>query len=212
MTVHVPWPLTLETERLVMRPLVAADYEVWLEAFTTRLPPRSRHDGGPHDPAQTPRPWFRQLCRRQRSLWRKDECYILSIFDRSTGKHYGHVDIFIIERGDRQWGNLGYAIHNTAQQRGFASEACRAAIPWAFRVLGMHRLEAVISPDNSPSLGVARKLGLELECLRRSFERNGNEWIDQVVFVAIDGRWPRQAEASSERLARDPFPPELGAR
>jgi RimJ/RimL family protein N-acetyltransferase len=122
-------------------------------------------------------------------LWRRDECYILGVFDRKTGQHYGHVDIFVIERDDRQWGNLGYAIHNTAQRRGLATEACAAAIPWAFRTLELHRLEAVISPDNVASLGVAKNLGLDLECLRKNFERKGNEWIDQAVYVAIKGRW-----------------------
>jgi RimJ/RimL family protein N-acetyltransferase len=36
---------------------------------------------------------------------------------------------------------------------------------------------------------VARKLGLELEGTRRSFERVGSEWRDMAVYVAIDGRW-----------------------
>jgi ribosomal-protein-alanine N-acetyltransferase len=110
------------------------------------------------------------------------------------------VDVFVIERDDRQWGNLGYAIHNTVQRRGLASEACGTIIPWAFETLGLHRLEAVISPDNAPSLGVARKLGLELECLRRNFERKGNEWIDQAVYVAISGRWQRPAELATGAL------------
>jgi RimJ/RimL family protein N-acetyltransferase len=53
----------------------------------------------------------------------------------------------------------------------------------------LHRLEAVISPDNPGSLGVARKLGLELEGTRKSFERVGSNWLDQAVYVAIQGRW-----------------------
>ena len=189
MSLSVPWPVRLYSPRLVLRPLVTADHEVWLAGFASRRPPQNRHDGGPHDPNQTPRAWFRQLCQRHRKLWRDDECYILGIFDRQTGRHYGHLDIYVIEREDRQWGNLGYAIHNSAQRRGLASEACTVAIPWAFRTLQLHRLEAVISPDNAGSRGVARKLGLEHEGLRKSFERVGSQWYDQDVFVAIQGRW-----------------------
>lgn len=199
-SVRVPWPVQLESARLSLRPLATADYDAWLEGFTSRLPPQHRHDGGPHDPIQTPRAWFRRLCQRHRGLWRKDECYILGVFDRKTGQHYGHVDIFVIEREDRQWGNLGYAIHNTAQRRGLASEACSVVIPWAFQTLALHRLEAVINPDNAPSLGVARKLGLELECLRRNFERKGNEWVDQAVYVAISGRWRQPLAVTFQAL------------
>lgn len=186
---RVPWPIQLVTPRLVLRPFATADHDAWLTGFTSRLPARHEHDGGPHDPRETPRPWFRKLCERHRKLWRQDKCYILGIFDRETGQHYGHVDIFVIERDDRQWGNLGYAIHNRVQRRGLATEACAAAIPWAFETLSLHRLEAVISPDNQASLGVVRKLGFELECLRKSFERKGPTWVDQAVYVAIEGRW-----------------------
>jgi [ribosomal protein S5]-alanine N-acetyltransferase len=192
-SLRVPWPVQLLGPRLVLRPFVTADHDAWLQGFVSRLPPQHRHDGGPHDPKDTPRPWFRKLCQRHRKLWRDDECYILGVFDRNTGHHYGHVDIFVIERDDRQWGNLGYGIHNVSQRRGFATEACTIAIPWAFRTLGLHRLEAVISQDNVASLSVVKKLGLELECLRKSFERKGNDWIDQVVYVAIDGRWKPNA-------------------
>ncbi len=189
MSLRVPWPVQLVSPRLLLRPLATADHDAWLQGFTSRLPPQHRHDGGPHNPGETPRAWFRQLCQRHRRLWTRDECYILGVFDRQTGHHYGHVDIFVIERDDRQWGNLGYAIHNTAQRRGFATEACATAIPWAFRTLELHRLEAVISPDNLASLAVVKKLGLELEGVRKSFERHGNQWVDQAVYAAIQGRW-----------------------
>jgi len=188
-SLRVPWPVQLVSARLLLRPLATADHDAWLQGFTSRLPPQHRHDGGPHNAGETPRAWFRQLCQRHRRLWQRDECYILGVFDRQTGHHYGHVDIFVIERDDRQWGNLGYAIHNTAQRRGFATEACATAIPWAFRTLELHRLEAVISPDNVASLGVVKKLGLELEGVRKSFERHGNQWVDQAVYAAIQGRW-----------------------
>lgn len=185
----MPWPVRLLSPRLELRPLAARDHDAWVAGFASRLPAQNRHDGGPHHASQTPRPWFRKLCQRHRNLWRRDECYILAIFDRQTGRHYGHLDIYVIEREDRQWGNLGYAIHNTAQRRGLATEACSVAIPWAFRALELHRLEAVISPDNPGSLAVAHKLGLELEGTRKCFERWGTEWLDQQVYVAIEGRW-----------------------
>ena len=84
---------------------------------------------------------------------------------------------------------IGYTLDPAYGGRGLATEACSVAIPWAFRSLQLHRLEAVISPDNPSSLGVARKLGLELEGMRKSFERVGTDWLDQAVYVAIQGRW-----------------------
>ena len=199
-SVRTPWPARLRSERLELRPFATADHQAWLQGFTSRLAPQHRYDGGPHDPQETPRAWFRSLCARHRKLWTSDKCYILGVFSRVDGRHLGHVDIYVIERGDRDWANLGYAVHNTAQGQGIATEACALAIVWAFKVLQLHRLEAVIRVDNLPSLGVARKLGLEPEGIRHQFERQGSQWLDQKVFAAIKGRWERP-----------PLPPTFGS-
>jgi RimJ/RimL family protein N-acetyltransferase len=42
---------------------------------------------------------------------------------------------------------------------GYATEAARASIDWAFREAGMHRLISLIDPDNHRSEAVARRLG-----------------------------------------------------
>lgn len=181
---------------------MTADHNAWLRGFTSRLPPQHPYDGSPHAPEETPRPWFRKLCAKHRQLWLQDKCYILGIFERETGRHLGHVDIFVIERADRDWANLGYAVHNTVQGQGIASEACNLAIAWAFKILQIHRLEAVISIDNLPSLGVARRLGLEPEGIRHDFERGPGGWVDQKIFAAIKGRWTRPE--LQPKAAREP--------
>ena len=144
------------------------------------------------------------MCNRHRKLWRTDKCYILGIFEREAGHHLGHVDLTVIERGDRDWGNLGYAVHNNVQGRGIATEAGRMAIQWAFKALRLNRLEVVVDLDNLPSLAVARKLGLEPEGVRRRFAREGDVWLDQKVFVAVHRLWtgsaslPRDVQSLSQ--------------
>ena len=185
----VPWPLTLRTPRLLLRPYRASDHEAWLKGFTSRLPPRHRHDPGPLDPAKAPRAWFRALCARHRRLWRRDEVYVLGVFDRRSGLHLGHVDVGIVERRSTQRANLGYAIHNTVQRQGYGSEACAAAVSFAFRRLRLHRLEAVIDPDNRPSIRLARRIGMSREGVCRSFYFQSGRWADQVIYVAVNGLW-----------------------
>ena len=187
MSASIQWPQRLTTRRLVVRPFMTADHDAWLEGFAPDSP-----SGGAASVAVAtgaPRVWFRALCARHRQLWRRDRVYILGIFDKHSGCHYGHLDIAIHERGTRQWANLGYAVHSHWQRKGIATEACRAAIPWAFSKLGLHRLEVVITLSNKASIALAKKLGLEKECIRRSFEFDSGGWKDQVVYVAIKGRW-----------------------
>jgi len=189
MLVRIPWPVQLRSPRLELRPYATADHDAWLSGFASRLPPQHPLDAGPHDPGLTPRAWFRQMCSRHRQLWLRDRCYILGVFDRKSGEHRGHVDVTILERGNRDWANLGYAVHNTSQRRGIATEASAMVISWSFKALKLHRLEVVVRVDNPPSLGVARKLGLESEGIRHSFEKDGGRWVDHQVFAAIQGRW-----------------------
>jgi ribosomal-protein-alanine N-acetyltransferase len=45
---------------------------------------------------------------------------------------------------------------------GYATEAAKAAINWAFRDTGVHRLISLIHPDNRQSEAVALRLGEKL--------------------------------------------------
>lgn len=55
---------------------------------------------------------------------------------------------------------IGWALARAAWGSGYATEAARAAMRWAFTVLEAPRLISVIHPDNAPSIHVAERLGL----------------------------------------------------
>ena len=58
---------------------------------------------------------------------------------------------------------LGYIIDRPYWRRGLALEAAAATRAWAFEVRGYRRVICAVRPENEPSLGVARKLGLREE-------------------------------------------------
>jgi len=55
---------------------------------------------------------------------------------------------------------VGYMIHRAFWKQGLASEAARACYHWAFEHLETDVVCSLIRPENVPSQGVARKLGL----------------------------------------------------
>lgn len=55
---------------------------------------------------------------------------------------------------------VGWKLARVAWGHGYASEAGRAAIDWAWSVLGAPRLIALIRPENARSIRVAERLGL----------------------------------------------------
>ena len=65
---------------------------------------------------------------------------------------------------------VGYTIFPARRRQGFATEAARALITWAHDEHGVKRFLFSISPDNEPSLAIARKLG---------FREVGRHWDDE---------------------------------
>ena len=58
---------------------------------------------------------------------------------------------------------LYWAVSPAHQRRGYATEAARAMIEYAFRELRLKRILATTTHDNLASQGVMRKLGMRLE-------------------------------------------------
>ena len=54
---------------------------------------------------------------------------------------------------------LGYFVMPAWRRRGFAEEAALGMMGWAAKVYGIERFVVSISPDNAPSVAMARKLG-----------------------------------------------------
>jgi ribosomal-protein-alanine N-acetyltransferase len=55
---------------------------------------------------------------------------------------------------------LGYGVHADFRNRGYATEAARALVEWAFQQPGVKRVTAHCDQDNIPSQRVVEKAGL----------------------------------------------------
>lgn len=58
---------------------------------------------------------------------------------------------------------LFYAISPAHQRQGYATEAAKAMVDYAFRHLRLKRIVATTTYDNTASIGVMRKLGMRVE-------------------------------------------------
>ena len=178
------WALTIETNRLILRPQKSDDYQSWYAGFLGRLPQQYKYDEGQIsldgcDPA-----WFSNLCKRHQEQALSDYAYIFGVFLKETHQHLGNVDVSTIQREEKQWANLGYSIHNQYWRQGFGKEAVRAALMAGFE-FGYHRIEAVINLDNHFSIALAQSVGLQKECVRRRFYYENGEWVDHLIYVAL---------------------------
>ena len=117
-------------------------------------------------------------------------------FDREASE--GRLQPFVIETEGRlagqmhlfgiAWGSLrsacaGYWVAESMAGQGIVPFALAAACDHAFLVLGLHRVEVNIRPENAASLRVVEKLGFREEGLRRHYLHIDGQWRDHRSFA-----------------------------
>ncbi|WP_407681712.1 GNAT family N-acetyltransferase [Pseudalkalibacillus salsuginis] len=171
-----------ETERLIIRPLKEDDYKNWLNEFKNRHPSQHKYDKGKIDMSECTEEWFADLVKKHQELAYNDTAHVFGVFRKDDGTHLGMIDFSTLARHDFQWGRIGYTIHNQYWRKGYAKEAVREAFNIAFRDLNFHRIEAHINIGNTPSINLAKSVGMEFECTRKGFIFEFGEWTDHLVY------------------------------
>jgi RimJ/RimL family protein N-acetyltransferase len=113
--------------------------------------------------------------RRQLDRYSRDGHGLWLVLDRITEEPMGQVGLILQQFEGVQEPEIGYLIHRPFWRRGFATEAAASTRDHAFGVLGKPRVISLIRPENEPSQGVARKLGMEPE--RRTVMFGGFEHL-----------------------------------
>ena len=89
----------------------------------------------------------------------------------------------------RDVAEVGYGVARRHWGKGFASEAARAAMDWAFTRYPLRRFIATADSRNAASLRVMEKLGMERETVLRGLREVRGERTDTVVCAITRPRW-----------------------
>jgi len=88
----------------------------------------------------------------------------------------------------REW-EVGWAIHPDEWGKGYAGEAARQAMDWAFKHLNAHRIVAFCHADNSASVRVMEKLGMHQDGRLRETRWLNGRWWDEFVYSILEREW-----------------------
>ena len=111
--------------------------------------------------------------------WEQGRDYVFAIGE--GGRPVGVIGLHGVDRATSA-AELGYWIATQAAGRGLMTEAGFALLDFAFRVLGLHRVELHAAPGNVASVRVAEKLGFRREGILRDGSRGEGGWHDAIVF------------------------------
>ena len=138
---------TIETERLILRPPTADDFEPYA-AFMAD-PETGRYLGG----VQTRVLAWRGLASIA-GAWTLRGYSMFSFIEKATGRWVGRGGPWMPEGWPGT--EVGWGVVADARRKGYAKEAAVATIDWAFDVLGWSEVIHCIEPTNVASIGVAR--------------------------------------------------------
>ncbi|MBW4649258.1 MAG: GNAT family N-acetyltransferase [Kastovskya adunca ATA6-11-RM4] len=175
---------TLKTLRLKLRPLTVADADVLFPVFSN--PETMWFFGEVHRSIDETRGLFEAFIQGEYAANSRQWTICLK-----AGQVIGSLSIHGVEDAIAQ---MGFILHADYQGYGYATEAVRSAVDYAFTDWGLHRLFLNIDPNNIPSQRIAQKLGFTLEGhLRQSFYLRGI-YLDELVYGLLVSEWTPSAK------------------
>lgn len=177
-------PPTLETSRLLLRPLQTSDaatlLTIWSDPIVTQflnIAPFSTIAE-----AEAMITLLSEMAARQQAVrW--------SIIAKEEQRIIGSAGFNSWLKEDAYRGEIGYELAQSHWNRGLMTEALQALFNYAFTAMGLNRIEALVEPGNTPSLQLLKKLGFSHEGLLRNYQFSKGRFIDLVMLSLLKADW-----------------------
>ena len=177
------WPATLTSGLVRLRPVKARDFTAWREI---RL--RNEDWLAQWEPT-SPQTWadrhtFSSFMWQRREMRRAARDGLAMPFVMCVdGDLAGQVNIGPILRGPLCSGDIGYWIDEKYAGRGLMPQAVAMATLHALGEGRLHRVAAVVRPENAASLRVVEKVGFRREGDFKNYLDIDGGWRDHVAFA-----------------------------
>jgi [ribosomal protein S5]-alanine N-acetyltransferase len=112
--------------------------------------------------------------------------YNFGIFKIDNDELIGTIGLFRILRDPLQSAIIGYSLSKNHNGKGYATEAVKLVLDYAFTILKLHRIEAGVMPHNLGSIRVLEKAGFEKEGISKSNVKINGKWEDHQVLAIIN--------------------------
>ena len=121
--------------------------------------------------------------------WQLRNLFLFGMWEKATGSYIGETYL-----ANADWEvpciELGYFLIKASTGKGYATEAARAVIRFAFEYLKVSRIELQVAAGNTPSVHVAERCGFRLEGrLRRRQSRKDGSLVDKLWFGLLRSEW-----------------------
>lgn len=187
--------LTQFGRRVLLRPLVAADFTAWREVrrrnhdWLTRWEPR--RVPGQLDVVEDLSGFTARCAARDRER-HGGQGVAFGVF--IEGSFAGEMNVNSIQRGPFQNAYVGYWIDEARAGQGYTPEALVVAMRFAFDELALHRLQIAIIPRNRASRRVIEKIGLRSEGVAQRYLEIDGAWEDHIRYAITAEEWEERRD------------------
>lgn len=182
------FPPTLETPRLILRPLQQDDdTAVFLYASNPNLTRYTLFET--HRTIDESR-WFVNEYAQSRYAAKEPEPLGILIKDDPLGMIVGSVGAFWVSQPHGVM-EMGYTLSEPHWGRGYIVEAAQALMRFVFDDYAIQRLQARVIVGNAASERVVQKLGFTREGVLRSFILRRGSWWDLAIWSLLRGEFDR---------------------
>ena len=115
--------------------------------------------------------------------------YIVLVWElKSSGKVIGQSNMALLSKSDKR-ANIGWVTHQSFQRKGFAVEATKALLSYAFANFDLHRVIADIDTRVPESAALAEKLGMRREGEFKDGEFFKGQWCDMWLYAILNSEF-----------------------
>lgn len=154
----------LETERLILRQLQADDASELYAYYSDPDVYQYLDWHGPNSVEDAAKRvisnWNRWYAEQRIIRWG----IVLKVTQRLIGT------IFLCDFVGESRADVGYELAKAHWNQGIMTEALRGVLSFGFETMRLHRIQAIVNPENPASLTVLKKAGFEEEGLLRAYE------------------------------------------
>lgn len=137
------------------------------------------------------------ICKLQ-AEWHLRNLFIFGVWEKATGAYVGESYL-----ANADWEvpriEVGYFIVKASTGQGYATEAARATIRYAFEHLQVHRVDLRCAATNQASQRVAERCGFVQEgCFRQHHRQKDGTPVDMLWYGMLCSEWKTQISSNQD--------------
>ncbi|KLU65770.1 putative ribosomal N-acetyltransferase YdaF [Desulfosporosinus acididurans] len=175
---------TIITQRLILRKFEIADTQSVFETWMSDPEVQNNYGENACETISE----TQQILEKWISSYDSNEFYRWSIILKETNRNIGQIAFYLMD-SKNQRADVEYCIGQSFWGNGYASEALKALIEYAFRNVGINRVQAFHRSKNILSGKVLQKSGMKYEGTLRQYLIHKDEFDDCIMYAIIRDDW-----------------------